>query len=67
MPNPCILVILNPVSGQGNYDQIKSKIERWLIKSAVEFTLRETEGEGDAIGLRCRELRSCHCRGAMAQ
>ena len=49
MPTKKLLVILNPVSGQGNYDEIKSEVETALADAGVSFELRETEGEGDAF------------------
>lgn len=49
MPTKKLLVILNPVSGQGNYDEIKSEVEAALAKADVSFELRETQGEGDAF------------------
>lgn len=44
-----ILVILNPVSGQGKYDEIKPAIEETLRETGVSYELKETSGEGDAL------------------
>lgn len=49
MPARRILLILNPVSGQGKYDEIKSSIEETLREAGVDFDLKETTGEGDAL------------------
>lgn len=49
MPARRVLVILNPVSGQGKYDEIKSVIEATLREAGVDFDLKETTGEGDAL------------------
>lgn len=49
MPARRILVILNPVSGQGKYDAIKPAIEKRLRDAGVDYVLRETGGEGDAM------------------
>ena len=42
------LVIMNPVSGQKDYDRLREQVETYLETAGVTFELRETEGEGDA-------------------
>ncbi|MDF1852167.1 MAG: diacylglycerol kinase family lipid kinase [Verrucomicrobiales bacterium] len=49
MEKPPVLLILNPVSGQGDYAAIKTEVEETLQERRVDYVLRETEGEGDAL------------------
>jgi YegS/Rv2252/BmrU family lipid kinase len=44
-----VLVILNPVSGQGDYASIKQEVETALQDSGIDFHFKETGGEGDAL------------------
>lgn len=49
MPAKSILVILNPVSGQGDFAESREIIEAKLDGAGVRYEIRETEGEGDAL------------------
>lgn len=44
-----ILVIVNPVSGQGDIDEALAKIEKRLTDLGITYDLKITEGEGDAL------------------
>ena len=44
-----MLVIVNPSSGRGDADVIRSQVEDLLTKSLMEYEVRVTEGEGDAF------------------
>ena len=44
-----ILVIINPVSGQGDQAQLRETVERRLQAEGVSYEVRETEKEGDAL------------------
>lgn len=44
-----ILLILNPVSGQLDYEKSKEKIVAYLDQIGRTYEIRETQGEGDAF------------------
>ena len=44
-----ILLILNPVSGQLDYEKSKKKIVAYLDQIGRTYEIRETQGEGDAF------------------
>ncbi len=44
-----LLVILNPVAGQEDSSKTKSAITEFLDSRNLEYELRETEGDGDAL------------------
>ena len=44
-----ILVIMNPVSGQRDHEKMRSEVEAFLDEAGVQYEIRETEGEGDAL------------------
>ena len=44
-----VLVIINPVSGQGDQSKLKEKVEARLQAEGVSYEVRETQGEGDAL------------------
>lgn len=43
-----VLVIVNPVSGQRDQSEVLNKVKAFLEAASLDFTVRETEGEGDA-------------------
>ena len=43
------LVILNPVSGQGDPEKLRGLVGTKLGEAGVDFEIRETQGEGDAL------------------
>lgn len=43
------LVILNPVSGQSDADEVREKVSAYLEAAGVQFEVRETQGNGDAL------------------
>jgi diacylglycerol kinase (ATP) len=45
-----ILVILNPSSGRHSEEETRTLIEDRLKKVGIEYDMRETKGEGDALG-----------------
>lgn len=45
-----VLVIMNPVSGQQDPEQVTQLIETRAAQAGVEVVVRRTEGEGDAEG-----------------
>lgn len=47
--SPRVLVIVNPVSGQADFDESMSKIRTYLDESGADYEIRETQGEGDAL------------------
>lgn len=44
-----ILVIMNPVSGKGDHEERRERLEHYLEEAGVRFEIRETGGEGDAF------------------
>ena len=44
-----ILVIMNPVSGQKDHEKVRADVEAFLDEAGVQYEIRETEGEGDAL------------------
>ena len=44
-----VLVIINPVSGQGDQSKLREKVEARLQAEGVSYEVRETQGEGDAL------------------
>lgn len=45
-----ILVIMNPVSGQQDPDDVRNMIESRAARAGVKVSVRLTEGAGDAVG-----------------
>ena len=50
MDDRTVLVIINPASGQGDQAQLREKVEAKLQAEGVSYEVRETQGEGDALG-----------------
>ncbi len=48
-PRRKLLVILNPVAGQGDFSTTRSRIEQHFQDAGCSIEIRETEGEGDAL------------------
>ena len=44
-----ILVIMNPSSGQGDAEERRQKVEAFLEERGLDYEIRETKGEGDAL------------------
>ena len=44
-----VLVIINPVSGQGDQAKLREKVEAKLEAEGVAYEVRETQAEGDAL------------------
>lgn len=44
-----ILLIVNPVSGQADFDESMSTIREYLDEAGVDYEVRETQGEEDAL------------------
>ncbi|UCG52758.1 MAG: diacylglycerol kinase family lipid kinase [Candidatus Latescibacterota bacterium] len=44
-----ILVIVNPTAGQRNISRIRSRIEAFFMEKGYDFTLRDSEQQGDTL------------------